>query len=329
MSRLLPTPASPTSRSAPPAPLWTRKSAPSRASSSERRPTSPGSSARYSERSRPGRGRMRTATSGSFFPFTAMGGSGSNSTSAESGSTACATPRSATTSSGPQAFWRRAATFTASPSTVKSQRPAEPTTPLITVPAAMEQLARRSRPGSSRASLAPSSRRRSWISRAALTARAGAPSTACGAPKTIRAASPMNLSMTPPQCSATSPTTPKNRFATASTRSGSCDSESAVKPHKSTKSTATWRRSARVGSARGAASDPGGSASSSRAATPGGRNRPRRIGQGRLSSKVHGLPIAAGPMPVRCALRTRVPRSLARAPGQRTWRGRARRPAST
>jgi hypothetical protein len=61
---------------------------------------------------------MRTAAIGSFFPLTGSGGSGSRSTRAASGSMANAMPRSTTISSGPQAFCRRAATLTASPSTV-------------------------------------------------------------------------------------------------------------------------------------------------------------------------------------------------------------------
>jgi hypothetical protein len=99
-----------------------------------------------------------------------------------------------------------------------------------------------------------SSATRSRITSPARTARSASSSRALGAPKTAITASPTNLSSVPPQRSISDFARAWYACSRSRTSSGSADSDAAVKPTRSTKSTDTTLRSSRaVGAAsRGA-----------------------------------------------------------------------------
>ena len=136
--------------------------------------------------------------------------------------------RPQSTSPGPAAFSRRAATFTVSPMTVMSSE--RPTAVAITSPEFTPIEKARSPP-------------RPLMASAAATARSASSSCETGTPKTAITESPMNLSTVPPWAATISPSCRKAVSTSWATTSGSVRSASEVKPTTSAKSTVASLRS--------------------------------------------------------------------------------------
>ncbi len=178
----------------------------------------------------------RYAGTGSDFPFNVSGSTGSATTASRT-SACVVSPIS--TSPGAAACSNRAATFTASPVTSRSDVPVT-TSPVFTP----------IRPR------IPSSGSASRISTAARQARSASSSCATGTPNTAITASPMNFSTVPPCDSTIAFIRSKYRASSARSASGSVDSPSAVDPVTSQNSTVTVLRCSRLSPISGAVQNP-------------------------------------------------------------------------